>query len=132
MKTFACLFALSLSSVALADTVTKLRPPGPVSGAYRWRCAATGFSSPRRIVGACQERHYSPLKYRPPVVVGTWLTSWDFSGNPTRTNIKAAWPGCFGTRSVVMVDRVPEYFITANAQGDELVENYCVSFLVRP
>jgi len=131
------LLTLLLCSAAQATTLVELRPAGPVSGAYRWQCAATGFADDGSIVGACIERYYRAGSgrgggYLPPVVLGTWLTTWDRSGNPTLSANPAAWPGCQGTQSVVMVNGQPMYFISADSMGDELVENNCASWLATP
>ena len=137
MKTLALVLTLLLSAAApaaratsvLADTVVELRPAGPVTGAYRWQCAATKFLNATTIGGVCQEKYYSPARYAQPKVVGTWVTTWDFSGNPTLTATPAVWPGCF-TYTVVLVDGVPTYYIDADNLGNQLVENYCYSYLV--
>jgi hypothetical protein len=128
----ALLLALLLTCTAQADTLTELRPAGPVTGPYRWQCAATGFVDSATVLGACQEKYYSGARYAQPKVVGTWQTTWDLQGTPRLSTTVAPWPGCVGSGSVVIVNGVPMYFITANALGWELVENYCRSFLVVP
>lgn len=131
----ASLVLLLACATAQAETV-ELRPAGPTTGSYRWQCAATGFGDSQTIIGVCQERYYRAGSgrgggYVQPVLLGTWATTWDFTGAPTvDTNTSAAWPGCMGTQSVVIVAGGPMYYISADSQGDELVENYCISYLV--
>lgn len=126
---FLCSFVFLASSHA---ATVELRPAGPTAGSYRWQCAATGFTD-AQIVGACQEKYYSAGRFPKTTLVGTWSVSWDLSGNPTLDmQMPAVWPGCNGTNSVVEVDGTPYYFIGADSLGDELVENYCVSYFVTP
>ncbi len=118
-------------SAPAAGKVIELRAAGPGSGSYRWRCAATGFADARTVVGVCQEQFYDAVKYDVAQVVGSWVTTWDFSGNPTVNQSRpAAWPGCVGTQSVVMINGVPMYYIGADASGNMLTENNCQSYLV--
>jgi len=130
---FLCSFVFLAS--AHAATV-ELRPAGPTTGSYRWQCAAIAFTD-TGVTGACMERHFGVCSGRgcvPKVeVVGTWSTTWDTNGYPTvdfTTN--TGWPGCQGTLTVVEVNGAPYYFIAADSLGDELVENYCVSYFVTP
>jgi hypothetical protein len=134
------LFSLALllaCATALAAT-TELRPAGPATGTYRWQCAATGFRDAQTIAGVCMERQYGAGSgrgggYRQPILVGIWATTWDYAGAPTVDfSTTATWPGCQGTQSVVEVNGTYYYFIAADSLGDELVENYCVSYLVTP
>jgi hypothetical protein len=130
-------FACSFLFLASAHAATlELRPAGPVSGADRWQCAATGFA-PNTIVGACMERHYGVCSGRGCVpkisVLGIWSTIWDLTGAPTVDfNTSVNWPGCQGTQSVIVVNGVPMYYISADANGNQLAENNCISWLVAP
>lgn len=130
MKSALLTLALLACATAHAATLTELRPAGPTAGAYRWQCVATGFAD--AVTGVCQEKYYSAARYAQPRVVGTWVASWDLDGNPTLTTTVTAWPGCYGTQSVVEVNGGAYYYIAADSLGDELVEAYCVSYLVTP
>lgn len=134
------LFALALlltCSLAQAATLTELRPAGPMTGTYRWQCAATGFAD-TGITGACMERYYRSGSgrgggYLQPIVLGTWSVTWDSSGSPTLDPTSSvSWPGCQGTQSVVTVNKIPMYLIAADPLGNELVETNCVSYLWTP
>lgn len=126
-----------LPSVAFASTLTPLADVGPTSGAYRWYCEATGFNVDGTISGACQEKHYGTCSGRGchPVVItlGTWVVTWDRSGNPTLSSDPTSWPGVQGSGTVVEVNGTPYYYITSDAAGDELVTtNACQPYLVTP
>jgi hypothetical protein len=132
---FASLALFLACATAHAATIA-LKNVGPTTGSYRWQCAATAFTD-AGITGACMERHFGVCSGRGCVskveVVGTWLTTWDTNGYPTVDfTTPATWPGCQGTQSVVIVNGTPYYLIAADSLGDELIENYCVNYLVTP
>lgn len=124
---------LLLFAATAQAQMTELRVPGPVTGAYRWQCAPTGFLNACLVGGVCIERYYAPGRYIQPKIVGAWQASWDFEGNPiVDQSVPAPWPGCYGTGSVVLIGGIPMFYITTDANGNELVENACRSYLVAP
>lgn len=144
MKKFLIL-ALLLASPAFADTFIGLNNPGIYP--QRWTCAGQQFSTDGlTVAGTCVRVIPSTAKYAQPAAyeyAATWdattgavtlgaLTCYspqhmgvDHSGCPTIVSL-------LDTNEVVVIEGVPFWYVTSNAQGAELLHRQTGSLVFWP
>lgn len=135
MKTLPLLLVFASLGVSAATLIPLQYAPAPATintYAPLTRCAASGIAG-GTITGVCQYALLpGPAKYHP------WRTAnydvtWDSDGVPTLGAQSNSVPNFDPTKSVVVIDGTPYYYVAVDpTSGDEVVSGQSRSYLVLP